>query len=110
MLNCVFHLGKFGNAEAYTGFEISGHAGYGKAKNEREGSDIVCAAVSSCTMLVCNAITENFGAEADVKVDENRITLRLHERSEAAEQLISAFYEHLEELSHEYGKIRLTIN
>ena len=110
MLNCVFQLGRFGNAEAYTGFEISGHAGYGKAKNEREGSDIVCAAVSSCTMLVCNAVTENFGAEADVKVDENRITLKLHERNESAEQLISAFYEHLEELSHEYGKIRLAIN
>ncbi|MCM1164771.1 MAG: ribosomal-processing cysteine protease Prp [Lachnospiraceae bacterium] len=110
MLNCVFRLRKFGNAEALSGFEISGHAGYGKARSEKDGNDIVCAAVSSCTMLVCNAVTENFGADADVKVEENRITLRLNERSEAAEQLISAFCEHLGELSREYGKIRLTIN
>ena len=110
MLSCVFRLRKFGNAEAFSGFEISGHAGYGTAKSETQGNDIVCAAVSSCTMLVCNTITENFGANAEVTVEENRVALRLIERSEAAEQLISAFCGHLEELSREYGKVRVTIN
>lgn len=110
MLSCVFRLTRFGNAEAFTGFEISGHAGYGEAVSEREGSDIVCAAVSSCTMLVCNAITESFGANAEVKVEENRITLSLKEQSDAAEKLISAFYEHLGVLSREYKGIRLKID
>ncbi len=109
MLNCVFRLGEFGDVEAFSGFEISGHAGYGEAANEREGNDIVCAAVSSCTMLVCNAITENFGATADVKVEENRITLSLKENSESAQKLIAAFCEHLETLSREYENIKVTI-
>lgn len=104
MLNCVFRLGELEDEQIFRGFEISGHAGYGT-----EGNDIVCAAVSSCTMLVCNAITENFGATADVKVEENRITLALKEKSDAAQKLLSAFCEHLETLSREYKNIKVTM-
>ena len=64
MLKAVFYEA----ACEYQGFEISGHAGYGEAVDEKHGTDIVCAAVSSCTMLVCNAVTENFGADAEVTV------------------------------------------
>ncbi len=109
MLNCVFRIGEFGGVKSFSGFEISGHAGYGTAFNEREGNDIVCAAVSSCTMLVCNAITENFGAKAEVTVEENRITLTLDEANDSALKLMSAFYEHLEALSADYINIKLTI-
>ena len=104
MLKCVFRLGEFENDRAFSGFEISGHAGYGT-----EGNDIVCAAVSSCTMLVCNAITENFGADAEVKVEENRITLCLNKRSAEAQKLISALYQHLETLSEDYKNINVTV-
>ena len=105
MLNCVFRLGDFNGEKKFSGFEISGHAGYGT-----EGNDIVCAAVSSCTMLVCNCVTENFGEKAEVKVEENRITLTLTEKPDkAAVQLLSAFYEHLEALSEDYKNIKLTI-
>lgn len=110
MLKCVFRLGEYEGEKKFSGFEISGHAGYGKAVSEYEGNDIVCAAVSSCAMLVCNCVTENFGENADVAVEENRITLTLAEKpSAAAVQLLSAFYEHLEALSEEYKKVRLTI-
>lgn len=88
----------------YRGFEISGHAGYGT-----EGNDIVCAAISSCTMLVCNAITENFGANAEVMVDENRIKLWLREYNAAAIRLLAAFYSHIEAISEDYGNVKLTI-
>lgn len=97
MLNAVFF-------EGFCGFEISGHAGYGT-----EGNDIVCAAVSSCTMLVCNCVTDSFKAEADVKVEENRITLKLLERDEPSEKLIEALYGHLSMLSEDYGKIKVTL-
>lgn len=94
----------------YRGFEISGHAGYGEATSEKEGNDIVCAAVSSCTMLVCNAITENFGADAEVTVEEDRISLRLKKGySEAAMRLLAAFYSHIEAISEDYGNVKLTI-
>ena len=110
MLNCVFRLGEFEGEKKFSGFEISGHAGYGEAISDKEGNDIVCAAVSSCTMLVCNCITENFSEKAEVSVEENRITLTLMDKpSEAAIQLLSAFYEHLETLSEDYKNIKLTI-
>ena len=110
MLNCVFRLGEFNGEKKFSGFEISGHAGYGEAVSDKEGNDIVCAAVSSCTMLVCNCITENFGEKAEVTVEENRITLTLTEKpSKAAIQLLSAFYEHLETLSEDYKNVKLTI-
>ena len=110
MLNCVFRSGEFEGEIKFSGFEISGHAGYGEAISDKEGRDIVCAAVSSCTMLVCNCITENFGENADVTVEENRITLTLTSKpSKAAVQLLSAFYEHLEMLSEDYKNIKLTI-
>ena len=105
MLNCVFRLGEFSGEQKFSGFEISGHAGYGT-----EGNDIVCAAVSSCTMLVCNCVTENFGEKAEVTVEENRITLTLTNKPDkAAIQLLSAFYEHLETLSEDYKNVKLTV-
>ena len=104
MLKCVFRLGEFDKAKSFAGFEISGHAGCGT-----EGNDIVCAAVSSCTMLVCNAITENFGANAEVTVEENRISLELCKPSSEAQKLISALYQHLETLSEDYTNIKVSV-
>ncbi len=104
MLGCVFHIETFGNEQKFSGFSISGHAGYGE-----EGNDVICAAVSSCTMLVCNAVTENFGADAQVEVGKDKITLTLKKPSDPAQKLISAFYEHLEILSQDHTNIRLSI-
>lgn len=109
MLECIFRTGNFRDPDSedlmtFSGFEISGHAGYGE-----EGNDIVCAGVSSCTMLVCNCITENFKANADVKVEENRISLRLLKYDKPSARLLSAFYQHLETLSEDYRKIKLMI-
>lgn len=101
MLKAVFHK-KNG---VFCGFEISGHAGYGT-----EGNDIVCAAVSSCTMLVCNAVTENFGANAKVTVEENRIMLSLNGGDNAAEKLLTAFYEHLTAIAEDYSKVKVEID
>ncbi len=100
MIKAVFYEA----ACEFRGFEISGH-------EEHEGEfGMICAAVSSCTMLVCNAITENFGANAEVTVEENRILLRLKNGyGEAAMKLLAAFYSHIEAISEDYGNIKLTI-
>lgn len=95
--------------EPFTGFEISGHAGYGEAVSENEGNDIVCAAVSSCTMLVCNAITDHFGVVADVKVEENRISLDLISFNVSAGKLIRALYEHLTAISEDHSNVSVEI-
>ncbi len=93
----------------FHGFEISGHAGCGEAVSENEGNDIVCAAISSCTMLVCNAITENFKAKADVTVGENRVSLRLEGYNEPSMRLLAAFYSHIESIAEDHGSVKLTI-
>ena len=95
--------------DPFLGFEISGHAGCGEAVNENEGNDIVCAAVSSCTMLVCNAITEVFGVGAQVEVEENRVSLNLNEFNVPAAKLIRALHEHLTALSEDYSKIKVEV-
>ena len=53
-------------------FRISGHSGYAE-----QGSDIVCAAVSSMTMLVINTLSEDFGVPVDLSVDEATATIDL---------------------------------
>ncbi len=98
MLKAVFY--RRGNA--LVGFTVTGHAGYGV-----EGTDIVCAAVSSAVMLVCNTVTDFFGAAADVSVEENRITLKLKEQNDAAEKLLESFYAHMEIIAEEHSKIKL---
>ena len=98
MLKAVFYR----HNGSPTGFSVSGHAGYGY-----EGTDIACAAVSSAVMLVCNTVTDFFGVKADVSVEENRITLRLKERNEAAEKLLESFYCHMEAVAGEYSKVKL---
>ncbi len=105
MINAVFYrYSSIGCKGALYGFSVSGHAGCGF-----EGNDIVCAAVSSAVMLVCNALTDYFGASADVGVEENRITLKLKDYNDSAQQLIDAFYGHLEIIAEEHGRVRLEV-
>ena len=91
------------------GFSVSGHAGAGVF-----GKDIVCAAVSSATMLTANTITDFLFAPAEVKDKGNKIMLVLRDpnsaMSIAAKQTISAFCEHLKTLAEDYkGKIKITV-
>ena len=101
MLKCVF----LRKDSRFCGFSFSGHAGYGF-----EGSDIVCAAVSSAVMLTCNAVTEYFDPSAEVAVEENRISLRLSEPVKSAVQMISALYTHIEMIAQDYKKVKLEID
>lgn len=105
MIKAVFYRhSSGGRAGALCGFSVSGHAGCGF-----EGNDIVCAAVSSAVMLVCNAVTDYFNASAEVGVEENRITLRLREDNDSAQRLIEAFYGHMEIIAEEHGRVKLEV-
>ena len=100
MLKCVFYK----NDGSFSGFRISGHAGY-----ETDNGDVVCAAVSSATMLVCNTITDFFKVKADVEVLENQITLLLKEKNKSAGQLLESFYTHIEMIAQDYKKVKIEI-
>ena len=69
------------------GFCCSGHSGYGE-----EGTDIVCAAVSSVVQFAIITITDVLGVKAKTKVkeDEARITLKLPASCEEDEDAVQA--------------------
>ena len=54
-----------------TGFTVQGHSGYAE-----EGSDIVCAAVTSAVRLTECAVNDILGLEASVRVKEESISLK----------------------------------
>ncbi len=89
----------------YCGFIISGHAG------GRFGQNIVCAGVSSAVMLVLNTITDFFNSDASVRIEENKVGIRLEapDKDENARALIFSLENHLRLLSRDYGGIRLTV-
>ena len=57
-----------------SGFSVSGHSGYGA-----EGTDIVCAAVSTAVKFADATISDVLGVQAKTKVNDEqaRITLTL---------------------------------
>ena len=73
------------NKQNYTGFEVSGHAGYAQA-----GEDIVCAAISVLVTTTINSIEEFtddfFGYEEDEK--SGYMSFTLEETSSAEAQLL----------------------
>ena len=70
MTTVAFHM----DAGRIVGFTVKGHSGYAE-----EGSDIVCAAVTSAVRLTECTVNDVLGLEASVKVKEKdaSITLRL---------------------------------
>lgn len=83
------------------GFEVSGHAGYAE-----EGSDIVCAAVSSAVNLCECAITDVIGAAAKISADEKTATVSviLSDKCDAARDMISALMIYLAALRDDYSQ------
>ena len=49
----------------FWGFHENGHTGFGE-----EGDDILCAAISSMTMLILNTIEVAYGCSVDYKIDD----------------------------------------
>ena len=94
---------------AYYGFEEKGHTGYGES-----GDDVLCAALSSMTMLIINAIEVTYGSSVDYSIDEKTTDIRLiaksalpkYEKDEkkqyAVSGLIQAYFYQLMDLTEEY--------
>ncbi len=84
--------------DAVTGFDVKGHAEHGD-----EGSDIVCAAVSSAAYLTANTLTDFLKVDAAVSDDPNgRMTLTLRSDSEAARQVLKGLEHHVRMLCEQY--------
>ena len=62
---------------SFYGFEEKGHTGYGEA-----GEDILCAAISSMTMLLVNTIEVAYASDVEYEVNEGATEIKV--RSKAA--------------------------
>lgn len=80
------------------GFDISGHSGYAE-----EGSDIVCAAVSSAAIMAANTITEIQHLNAEVTENDGFLKLNLsQDEAVRAGDTLAGLQLHLTALSGEY--------
>ncbi len=99
----------FRSGGVYYGFEEQGHTGYGES-----GNDILCAAISSMTMLVINTIEVAYASDVEYSIDEGATNIRVRAkaalpefeedertRSSASVLFLSYFYQ-LNELREEY--------
>ena len=95
----------------YYGFEEQGHTGYGES-----GDDVLCAALSSMTMLLINAIEVSYASDVDYTIDEEsgdikviaKSALPKFEKDEkkqyAVSGLIQAYFFQLMDLVEDYYK------
>ena len=93
----------------FYGFKEVGHTGYGES-----GDDILCAALSSMTMLLLNTIEVSYAGDVDYKIDEETtdITVKAmcalpefeadEKKRFAVEGLIKGYYYQLNDLLEEY--------
>lgn len=90
----------FKSADLICGFEISGHSGY-----STDGSDIVCAAVSSAAYMTANTITDVLHINAAVTEDDGLMLLRMSSQDALkAKDIMSGLKLHLTALSEQYKK------
>ena len=100
MTTVAFHL----EGSRIVGFDVKGHSGYAE-----EGSDIVCAAVTSAVRLCECTINDVLGLEASVKVRQKdaSISLKLpgslgQTNESTCQALLTALMVYCSELHEEY--------
>ena len=93
----------------YYGFEEKGHTGYGES-----GDDVLCAALSSMTMLIINAIEVSYACNVEYVIDEKTTDVRVIAKSAlpkfesdankqyAVSGLIQAYFLQLMDLLEDY--------
>ena len=99
----------FRNDGIFYGFREQGHTGYGE-----EGYDILCAALSSMSMLIINSVNVVFAGELDYTIDEGATEIMVQSRSALPEYegderkryaisgLFMSYYIQLNDLMEEY--------
>lgn len=98
MTTVAFHM----DADRIVGFTVKGHSGYAE-----EGSDIVCAAITSAVRLCECTVNDVLGLEASVKVKGETISLKLpgalgQTNESTCQALLTALMVYFAELHEEY--------
>ena len=98
MTTVAFHM----DAGRIVGFTVKGHSGYAE-----EGSDIVCAAVTSAVRLCECTDNDVLGLEASVRVKGDTVSLKLpgalgQTNESTCQALLTALMVYFAELHEEY--------
>jgi uncharacterized protein YsxB (DUF464 family) len=86
----------------YIKLTVEGHSGYAE-----EGSDIVCAAVSSAVQLSLNLITENYGENLKIIVKPENAFISaeiINPLLTNANTVFTGLFQHISVLSEEFGE------
>ncbi len=78
------------------GYSFSGHSDYAE-----QGSDIVCAAVSSAAYMAANTISEILGEDIDTDVDDGYMKV-IVPKPESAQDILRGLELHLKALAGQY--------
>ncbi len=84
------------------GFLIEGHSDYAE-----EGSDVICASVSSAAYMAANTLTEIVGAKADITVDDGYLDLTVKEENDKTEIILQGLELHISTLAQDYDEFIL---
>ena len=100
----------FRSGGVFYGFEEQGHTGYGEA-----GDDILCAAISSMTMLLINTIEVAYASNVDYDINEGATRIRVRAKAAlpefeaddykryAVSGIMMGYYCQLSDMLEEYG-------
>ncbi|MBR3948290.1 MAG: ribosomal-processing cysteine protease Prp [Clostridia bacterium] len=81
------------------GFLIKGHSGYAD-----EGSDIICASVSSAAYMAANTLTEIVSAKADINVEDGYLKLITKDSSKETQIILQGLRLHISTLAEDYSE------
>lgn len=96
MVNIKF----FKKNDMFISFNVKGHSNLSSY-----GTDIVCAAISSVTLLVLNGLVEVLKLDIKYEVQEGYVSCEIDEKDYLVSQtLIKSLYLYLEELEKQYPK------
>lgn len=97
----------FRSGETLAGYHITGHSDY-----SQEGSDIICAAVSSAAYMTANTVTDILGLSPGISVSDGdmRLDLKTAQEAHTAAVILSGFELHIAQLAEQYPQyINVTI-
>lgn len=81
------------------GFEISGHSGYAE-----QGSDIICASVSSAAYMAVNTVTEIIGEYGEATVDDGYLEFITESDKNEVQAVLRGLELHVKALAEEYNE------
>ncbi len=79
------------------GFEISGHSGYAE-----EGSDIICASVSSAAYMTVNTVTDVIGEYGEAEVSQGYLKFICESNRPEVQAVLKGFVLHVNALAEDY--------